>query len=283
MAAPPEELQRGTSSVVIARHLRSDIEAGRYQHQQQLPSTRRLADEWHTSVATINRAMAQLADEGLVINRARSSRVVNYPGPAERPVNQQSTPTVVLIGGYAGSGKTELARILTRLTGWPILDKDSTTRPVVEAALAQLGLSPHDRESEIYLSVIRPAEYEGLRTTTAENVECGNSAIVSAPFIRELGDAAWCRRITADVDAMDAQLRTVWVRCDPDSMRTYLIRRGAARDAFKLAHWPDYVSGLDLDFTPAMPHTIIENSLTSQPLQHQAEDLLKAWDVEKTR
>lgn len=280
----PGDLQRGSSVLEVARAFRTDIEAGRYRHRQQLPSTRALAEEWGTSTATITRAMTQLAEEGLVINRDRAARLVNYPGP-DTPEHDGSrrTPTVVVVGGYAGSGKTELGRILTRLTGWPMLDKDSITRPVVEAMLRSLQLSPHDRESDTYLSLIRPAEYESLREATLENVQCGNSTIVTAPFIRELADEAWCRRTMADFAALDAQLRVIWVRCDPDSMHVYLRRRGAARDAHKLERWEDYVAGLDLAYTPAMPHVVLDNSVNNPPLQVQAENLLDQWGVRHRR
>jgi predicted kinase len=266
----PEALQRGTSARVIANALRNDIHAGRYKHGSQLPSTRDFAEAWSTSVHTINRAMAMLAEESIVVNRARSSRIVNYPPPeAERKRAQ-----VLVIGGYAGSGKTELGRIITRRTGWAILDKDSTTRPVVEAALEHLGTSPHDRESEAYLSVIRPAEYEALLTTVLENVECGASVVVTAPFVRELQDQAWCDRVSATIDGLEADLHTVWVRCDGESMRSYLRRRGAARDTVKLAGWDAYLRGVDLEYQPALPHHIIDNSVGARPLQDQATDLL---------
>jgi dephospho-CoA kinase len=75
---------------------------------------------------------------------------------------------VIFIGGYAGSGKTEFGRILARHTGWPILDKDTTTRPVVELALEVLGRPGYDRESADYLSRIRPREYEALIATATE-------------------------------------------------------------------------------------------------------------------
>ncbi|MGK5554000.1 hypothetical protein ACSNOI_20515 [Actinomadura kijaniata] len=70
---------------------------------------------------------------------------------------------------------------------------DTLTRPVVEAALEKLGQSPHDRESETYLKYIRPCEYEALIAAANENVECGTSAIVTAPFIREVNDPAWAK------------------------------------------------------------------------------------------
>ncbi|MFI0792003.1 AAA family ATPase [Micromonospora rubida] len=267
---PPEELQRGTAALVIAQAIRNDIESGRLVHGRQLPGTRSLAESWNTSVATINRAMAMLAEEGLVINRARSSRIVHNPA-AE---TDRRGPRVILVGGYPGSGKTELGRIIARQTGWAILDKDTTTRPVVEAALEHLGHSPHDRESETYLTIIRPAEYEALMATLDENLQCGASVVVTAPFLRELNDQAWCDRLAATVAAHNGSLQVVWVYCDALTMHTYIRRRGAARDESKLAKWNEYVGLLDLAFAPKVPHARVDNSAGARPLQEQAKELL---------
>ncbi|GAB3479350.1 GntR family transcriptional regulator [Amycolatopsis cihanbeyliensis] len=270
--AQRDELQRGTSALVIARNIRNDIEAGVLKHGQQLPTTRTLADEWGTSVATISRAMNILAEEGVIVNRARSSRLVHYPEP---PDEHTEKPRVILIGGYAGSGKSELGRILARNTGWPIIDKDTTTRHVVEAALERLGESPHSRESETYVKAIRPAEYEALLATVTENVQCGISAVVTAPFISQFNDQAWCNRTAATIASLGAELHVIWVRCDVPSMLTYLKHRGAARDAWKLENWDTYLSGLDLDFSPLLPHQVVDNSADSPPLQQQAQGLLQ--------
>jgi predicted kinase len=274
----PGDLQHGSSVLELARAIQSDIEAGRYRHQEQLPSTRTLAAKWKTSTATVTRAMQSLEKTGLVINRDRAARFVNYPGPDQQQP-ARTRPTVLIVGGYAGSGKTEIGRIFTRLTGWSMLDKDSITRPVVEAMLSALGQSPHDRESDTYLDRVRPAEYEALREVTTENVACGNSVVTTAPYVRELKDPVWCARTVAEMDALDASVRTIWVRSDADSMLTYIRRRGAARDAVKLANWDNYVAGLDLNYTPAMEHTILDNSIQDPPLRVQAETLLTQWGV----
>jgi predicted kinase len=270
-ADPRGELQRGTSALVIAQTIRNDIQSGRLAHGRQLPGTRALAESWNTSVATINRAMAMLADEGLVINRARSSRIVHNPGGTPN----KSGPRVILIGGYPGSGKTEFGRVLARQTGWAILDKDTTTRPVVEAALERLGRSPHDRESETYLSAIRPAEYEALTATLTENLQCGVSVVVTAPFTKELRDKAWCDRLAALVRDYSGTLQVVWVYCDADTMHTYIRRRGAARDDHKLGNWAKYLDGLDLMFEPKIPYVSVDNSAGARPLQEQAKELLR--------
>lgn len=75
---------------------------------------------------------------------------------------------------------------------------------------------------------------------------------------------------------MDATTTLVWVYCDADTMHTYVRHRGAARDAAKLADWPAYLDSIDVDFRPATPHLMIDNSASSTPLQDQAKELLKA-------
>ncbi|GAA3226016.1 AAA family ATPase [Actinocorallia longicatena] len=260
----------------VARNLRNDIEAGGLRHGEALPSTRALAERWDTSVHTINEAMRVLIEEGLVISESRSKRVVNAPDQNLRADLRTQAPHVVIVGGYAGSGKTELGRILARETGWPMLDKDTLTRPVVEAALEVLGLSPNDRESDAYLTKIRPREYEALLAAAEENVSCGNSVILTAPYLRELKDAAWVARIQALFSAKNATTSLVWVYCDPDTMNTYIRHRGAARDAHKLAHWQEYLAGVDVQFRPAGAHFVVDNSASSEPLQAQAREVLKS-------
>jgi predicted kinase len=259
----------------IARNIRNDIEAGVLRDGDVLPSTRELGDQWGVSVFTIHEAMKLLMIEGLVVSRSRSKRVVHAPNQARRSELRPRQPQVILIGGYAGSGKTELGRILARRTGWPMLDKDTMTRPVVEAALEILDLSPNDRESDPYLKLIRPREYEGVIAASIENVECGNSAIATAPFIRELQDPAWINRVQATFSTLGAATTIVWVYCDASTMRTYLRHRGAARDAVKLGDWPGYLGSIDLEVRPPVPHIVVDNSASNVPLQDQADELLK--------
>lgn len=259
----------------IARNIRNDIQAGVLRHGDVLPSTRDLADQWGVSVFTISEAMKQLASEGLIVSRSRSKRTVHAPDSARRTDVRVRQPQVLLVGGYAGSGKTELGRILARQTGWPMLDKDTLTRPVVEAALEVLELSPNDRESDAYLKVVRPREYEALIAAVLENVECGNSAIATAPFLRELRDQAWIHRTRAAFTAIGAVTTVVWVYCDADSMHTYLRHRGAARDTGKLTNWTAYLDSIDVSYRPNTPHVVIDNSVSTIPLQNQADDLLR--------
>ena len=260
----------------IARHVRNEIAAGIRRDGDVLPSSREMAAEWNTSSFTITAAMKVLEAEGFIESKSRSKRVVRVPNQERRGPVRLPKPRAVLIGGYAGSGKTELGRILARSTGWPILDKDTLTRPVVEAALEILGQSPHDRESDTYLQRVRPREYEALTSAAEENVQCGNSVIVTAPFIAEFRDPQWLERTKARFEGMDASVSVVWVYCDPDTMHLYLRKRGAARDAAKLADWPAYLSRIDTEFRPPVQHTVIDNSEKASALHAQAGALVKS-------
>lgn len=260
-----------TADERLARQIRVEIESGRLPHGTLLPATRTLAQTYGASASTVSRAIGRLVDEGIILSTARSGRVVNFPTDED---DDSSRPVVVLVGGYAGSGKTELGRILARRTHWPMLDKDSTTRAVVEAALSTIGLSPHDRESDMYRDVIRPAEYEALMTGLQENLECGTSCVVTAPFVAEFADSAWCERTRSLIASHGGTAYFVWVSCDADTMQRYIRRRGAARDASKLADWPAWIASLDLDFRPATGHIVVNNSADATPLQRQADALL---------
>jgi len=258
----------------LARNIRNDIHAGVFRHGDVLPTTRELSAQWDVSVFTVTEAMKVLMEEGLVISKSRSKRVINCPDEKRAEVRLRR-PQVLIIGGYAGSGKSELGRMLARGTGWPLLDKDTITRPVVEGALELLGQSPHDRESDTYLNKVRPREYEALAAVIVENVECGNSAIVTAPFIREFREEPWLNRTQATYYAMDASVTFIWVYCNAETMHAYIRHRGAARDAAKLADWHGYLASIDIGFRPPVPHIVVDNSANSRPLQEQAQDILK--------
>ncbi|MEV4890039.1 AAA family ATPase [Nonomuraea sp. NPDC055795] len=182
-------------------------------------------------------------------------------------------PILVLVGGYAGSGKTEFSRFLSDITGWAFLDKDSLTRPIVERLLVTLG---GDRHTDLYLKEVRPFEYRCLMETAWDNLHVGTSAILSAPFIAELKDEAWFTRLENQCAAKGIDVAAIWVRCDPDSMREYIEFRGAARDAWKLDNWEQYAAGLDTDTSPPTAHLTVDNRLGSAiSLADQTREALK--------
>ncbi|MEV7782728.1 AAA family ATPase [Kitasatospora sp. NPDC088351] len=170
-------------------------------------------------------------------------------------------PSIVLVGGFAGSGKTEFARFLTQLTGWPLLDKDPLTRPLVERLLVSLGGDPNDRHTDLYRSQVRALEYDCLMQAAYANVACGISSVLTAPFIAEMTDEAWMARLVNRCRAQGVDVSPIWVRCDEESMREYIGFRSAARDAWKLANWDDYIATVDTELRPVVPHLVVDNRM----------------------
>ncbi len=182
--------------------------------------------------------------------------------------------SITFVGGFAGSGKSEFARFLGSVTGWAILDKDTITRPLVEQLLLSLGEDINDRHTEVYRTRVRPFEYRCLLDAVEENLACGISTIVAAPFLREFDDTSWVERVRNRVRRYNASMSAVWVKCDVQSMYDYLAHRGAARDAWKLSNWEEYLTSIDADFEPSFPHYTVDNRLNSAvALADQARDI----------
>lgn len=259
----------------IARDIRLQINSGVLRDGQVLPSTRELATTHRVSAYTISEAMKILVKEGLVDSKSRSRRVVIGPESVRQPIETNRTHAI-LIGGYAGSGKSEFARLLAIKTGWAVLDKDTITRPPTEQLLIAIGKPASDRESETYLTQVRPLEYEALEATVIENLECSNSVIASAPYLREFTNKAWIDRAKAQYEALNATIHFIWLHTDANTMLSYLRRRGAARDSTKLSEWHNYLATVDFSTRPLTDHTVIENSADSETLTSQADRFLNA-------
>jgi predicted kinase len=134
---------------------------------------------------------------------------------------------LVLVAGFAGSGKTEFAKFLSAVTGWALLDKDVLTRPLVESMLSALHGDPNDRHSDTYRTQVRPVEYRCLANATFVNIDNGISTVVTAPFLAEVTDPQWLRRLVHRCATAKAHVEIVWVGADADTMHTYLQVRGA--------------------------------------------------------
>ncbi|MGQ0718321.1 MAG: helix-turn-helix domain-containing protein [Pseudonocardiales bacterium] len=170
---------------------------------------------------------------------------------------------VVLVGGFAGSGKSEFARFLSSVTGWTILDKETITRALVERLLLAYDGDVNDRHSTLYLEKVRPFEYRCLMDAMTENLRCGVSTVVTGPFVREFADMEWMTRVRNRCTAHGARLSVVWMSCDEESMHDYITFRGAARDSWKLNNWRDYIDTIDPEFTPPFDHHSVDNRLNA--------------------
>ncbi|MGK5545704.1 AAA family ATPase [Streptomyces sp. URMC 127] len=234
-----------------------------HEEQPQLPGlTPRNDMVTGAHVLAVESALLQIAPGGQVDHHGLRHRILDA-WRRRHTGGDPHRPHLVMVGGYAGSGKSELAEFISYLTGWPRLDKDSLTRPLVEALLIAHGGDPHDRHSPLYLEKARDAEYQCLMESAFDNVRAGISTVLDAPFLREFSDPTWMQRTANRCRSFGAELAVIWVQCDHDSMREYITFRSAARDTWKLANWDEYIKGVDPDFAPKVDHFVVDNRLGS--------------------
>ena len=180
---------------------------------------------------------------------------------------------LVLVAGFAGSGKTEVSKLLSRNLGWTLLDKDTLTRPLVDALGQAVSGDPDDRQSDAYLARIRPLEYECLMSTTWEVLDMGGRVVATAPFVKEFGDLDWLDDVDLDCQMREVAYRLVWVQCDATTLRKRLTDRGASRDRWKLANWSTWAASLVEPILPDGVHRIDNSGATQHTLSEQCEAL----------
>jgi predicted kinase len=166
---------------------------------------------------------------------------------------------LVLIGGFAGMGKSTFAKLLSGETGWEIFDKDVVAGPFVEQLLRFYGADPHSRHSAVYREKVRKPEYQLLMAKAFGNLTCGKSSIVDAPFLREMTNSLWLENVERKCTEINAHLALVWVRADWESTRRRSEVRGKARDREKLSQWDRYVSEQDASLAPSWKHYMVDN------------------------
>lgn len=151
-------------------------------------------------------------------------------------------PTLYVLIGTAGSGKSTRAQHLARHLGAAYLDKDTMSSRFVEAALASAGYDPGDRESnDYYLTSLLPLEYDCLLDMAGRNLRLRNDVVVDAPFSPYLGDPEFMTRARERFDwPEDTTVRVLQIRVAPELLQERLRARGLARDHVKLANWDAY-------------------------------------------
>ena len=150
-------------------------------------------------------------------------------------------PTLRIVIGTAGSGKSTIAQRLAREYGAAYLDKDAMSARFVEAALLAAGYDPGDREANaFYRERILPLEYDSLLDLAGANLRIGQPVVIDAPFSPYLSDPTFITAAAERFDWPPVDVEVVCVRVSPTTLQDRLRRRGLERDRFKLAHWDEY-------------------------------------------
>ena len=124
---------------------------------------------------------------------------------AARYAAGSALPTLLLLGGQMGTGKTTLAERLSRELGWAALSSDVTRKRL--AGVPEDALYPESFGAGLYSAEWSARTYASLRGQAAHALDEGRSVIVDASFAR-LAD----RQLLAAA-AGDTSARVVFVEC----------------------------------------------------------------------
>ncbi len=172
------------------------------------------------------------------------------PGRSNRPPPRR--PSLVLVVGAAGTGKTTLAGLLLSRLQLVYLDNNF---------LAD-AFYPRTRRGRAYMQV-RPKLYAALYRVVEENLAAGNSVLLAAPHVRQSADSKWRADLAGMLDRTRARLCVICCRCPEHVQRERLETRNEPRDHWKLAHWAEHAAAEPVDFAVPFAHLSVLTGLES--------------------
>lgn len=125
----------------IAAEIRAGIAAGELRPGDRVPSVRQIAQRWGVAVATANRVMSTLRDEGLVVTRVGAGTVVGG-GSAPRPAEVAAPPRASRPARRRGLLPPPLTAVRIRRTAVAIADREGLESVTMRRLAAELDVGP---------------------------------------------------------------------------------------------------------------------------------------------
>lgn len=119
---------------------------------------------------------------------------------------RRAEPTLLIVGGVPGSGKSTVARGISEKLGWTILGSDQTRKEIFGTSRARRGQAPY--KGGTYTPALTDQTYEELLRRARCLLSLGESVII---------DATWARldhRHQARRSATTTRSRFIQLRCD---------------------------------------------------------------------
>jgi predicted kinase len=157
------------------------------------------------------------------------------------------TLSLILVMGSAGSGKTTFAQRLAPKLGCVYLSTDLISNVAF----------PGDRDSPAYMKA-RPGIYGAIYNIAFANLRLGNSVLVDAPHVAQIGDPEWRTWVAGEAARSGARLCSIRCLCDIETVRSRIAARGEQRDIDKLANWSEFVRSEAVRDAIPLPHIDID-------------------------
>lgn len=167
---------------------------------------------------------------------------------------------LILVTSPPASGKTYISKKLAKALKHVVyLDKD--TLIVLSHQIFKVANAEVNRSSEFFEEHIRNYEYDAVLALAMEALEYDDIVLINAPFTREIRDLAYIENLKSQLLEKDARLTVVWVITDIDVVKERMIQRNSSRDTWKLAHWDEYIKGVDFSIPQSIDNPEVIDDL----------------------
>ena len=167
---------------------------------------------------------------------------------------------LILVTSPPASGKTYIAKKLAEALSHVVyLDKD--TLITLSKQIFALSGEEYNRSSNFFNKNIRDYEYETIVALALEALNYDDIVLINAPFTKEIRDLNYIKKLKAKLKNSNASLVVIWVETSIDVTQKRMIERNSDRDIWKLAHWNEYIAGVNFDIPIALDDPFIKDDL----------------------
>lgn len=167
---------------------------------------------------------------------------------------------LILVTSPPASGKTYVSKQLAKALKHVVyLDKD--TLICLSKQIFKVANEEYNRSSDFFEEHIRDYEYEAIVALAMEAIEYENIVLINAPFTREVRDMEYMDQLKAKLLEKGATLVVVWVETSIEVCKQRMFARNSDRDAWKLAHWDEYIADCDFSIPTSLDKPEIVDDL----------------------
>lgn len=183
---------------------------------------------------------------------------------------EPARPTLFLVGGLAGTGKSVLSRRLARALGARLASSDVIRKELAGRPLESRNPVPFGEG--IYGPELTRATYETLLARADEALGQGRSIVLDATFL----DPHWRERARDLAQSRGADLLLIECRCPPEVVHHRLLYRAQEPGQVSEATWAIYQEqraryGETFAEVAGLPHVVVD---TDRPSAQVLEDVL---------
>jgi len=167
---------------------------------------------------------------------------------------------LILVTSPPASGKTYISKKLAEALRHVVyLDKDTLIK--LSKQIFVVAGEEYNRSSDFFNKNIRDYEYETIVELAMEALNYDDIVLINAPFTKEIRDLNYVKKLKVVLKEKNASLVVIWVETSIEVTQQRMIERNSDRDTWKLAHWNEYISGINFDVPIALDDPCVKDDL----------------------